>query len=449
MATIRFYTRTKSGTKLATVFLRFVIARETDIRVSTPYRIVPSYWNDKKQCLRQRILFNEEFTEEQASEVEETFTGLKKFIMLEHMKLNGPASSKWLRETVDKFYYKQTAPKVTLNEYIEQFVADATSGKRLASANNISKRYSYGSLRALRGFMLSFNLFQGIETPGVKTRAVKGKKYPKQPYKPLDFDDITIDTYNDFVKFFYDRGCGVNYIGKHIRSFKTIMRKAREEGLHNNAVTELRAFKAMSEPSESIYLSESELEAMRKLDLSGAEHLEIARDVFLAGCYMAQRYSDYSHISKNNLKSYAGNPVIELIQVKTGEKCIIPIRPELDAILRKYDYTLPKTHEQKVNKYIKEIGKKAGITEVINYEQTKGGMTVKKKEMKCNLIKTHTARRTGCTLMYLAGIPLVDIMKISGHKTEKEFMKYIKVTKEETAISLANHPYFKGALKVV
>ena len=63
---------------------------------------------------------------------------------------------------------------------------------------------------------------------------------------------------------------------------------------------------------------------------------------------------------------------------------------------------------------------------------------------KCNLVKTHTARRSGATNMYLAGIPTIAIMKITGHKTEKEFMKYIKITEEESAMELMNHPYFSG-----
>ena len=29
-------------------------------------------------------------------------------------------------------------------------------------------------------------------------------------------------------------------------------------------------------------------------------------------------------------------------------------------------------------------------------------------------------------------------MKVSGHKTEKEFMKYIKITEEQTAMELMN-----------
>jgi hypothetical protein len=96
------------------------------------------------------------------------------------------------------------------------------------------------------------------------------------------------------------------------------------------------------------------------------------------------------------------------------------------------------------NKYIKEICAMAEITEMIYFEESRGGLTVKHNVTKNELIKTHTARRSGCTNMYLAGIPVIDIMKISGHKTEREFLKYIKVTKEQTAINLASHPYFTG-----
>ena len=62
--------------------------------------------------------------------------------------------------------------------------------------------------------------------------------------------------------------------------------------------------------------------------------------------------------------------------MKTGERVIIPIRPELLSILEKYDYTLPKTYEQKVNSRIKEVVKKAKITELVQIEATKGGLRI-------------------------------------------------------------------------
>jgi hypothetical protein len=454
MATIRFYTRSKVN-KLVPVYIYFQDGLDLKIRFATPYKIFPSYWSEKKQGLKPNILFSGEFTRDQAKDIEDKFTQLKDSILREYYKLSGPVTDSWLREVVDKFYYKEAPSTETLNQYIKRFIDEANSGKRLANTGNSKKRYSQSSIRNLNDFRTSFNLFQGIEPEprlnkdGKEIKRRNAKEYPKQPYKPLNFHDISVDTYNEFIQYYYSRDCGANYIGKHIKSFKTIMRQAREEGLHNNMEIERKAFKTISEEVDHIYLTEAELKSIFGLDLSDNKHLADIRDVFLTGCYTAQRFSDYSKINESNFKVKDGNMTIELIQKKTGEKCIIPVRPELEVILKRHNYTLPKTFEQKVNEGIKKIGERAKITELINVEQNKGGLKVKTSVKKCSLIQTHTARRTGCSLMYLAGIPVIDIMKISGHRTTKEFLKYVRISKEETALKLANHPYFKSKLKIV
>jgi len=58
------------------------------------------------------------------------------------------------------------------------------------------------------------------------------------------------------------------------------------------------------------------------------------------------------------------------------------------------------------------------------------------------VIRTHTARRSFATNAYLAGIPMRDIMQITGHRTTESFLKYIRVTKLETAQKLKDHPFF-------
>lgn len=54
----------------------------------------------------------------------------------------------------------------------------------------------------------------------------------------------------------------------------------------------------------------------------------------------------------------------------------------------------------------------------------------------------HTARRSFATNAYLAGLPPISIMKITGHKTESSFMKYIKISEKENAIQLKGHEFF-------
>lgn len=54
------------------------------------------------------------------------------------------------------------------------------------------------------------------------------------------------------------------------------------------------------------------------------------------------------------------------------------------------------------------------------------------------LATTHTARRTGITLMYLEKIlDTYEMMSISGHKTESVFNDYIKISGIELATNIA------------
>ena len=85
----------------------------------------------------------------------------------------------------------------------------------------------------------------------------------------------------------------------------------------------------------------------------------------------------------------------------------------------------------------------AEIKNLVSSSRTEGGKLVETVKQKFELITTHTARRSGATNMFNAGIPTIRIMKITGHKTEKAFMKYIKISQEENAKSLSDHPFFK------
>jgi len=331
-----------------------------------------------------------------------------------------------LRDRLDKKLEKPNRKaereKETFEQFIERYVLEAEKGIRISAKGRPFKLYT---LKNFKTFQTQFLLFQ------------------KNQKKLYNFNDINLDFYDDFVKFLNGKMYSPNTTGRHIRSLKIIMRAARDEGYHTNSEFERKRFKAMSVEVQSIYLSEAELKIMQDLDLSELPLLDVARDVFLIGCFTAQRFSDYSKISKENIRVQNGGvKVVDIVQEKTGERVIIPIRPELDQILQKYDYTVPKIYEQKLNARIKTVGDKAEINEKIRITEFKGGLKHESDHFKYDLIKTHTARRSGCTNMYLSGISAIDIMKLSGHKTEFEFLKYLKVTKEETASSLALHPYF-------
>ena len=73
----------------------------------------------------------------------------------------------------------------------------------------------------------------------------------------------------------------------------------------------------------------------------------------------------------------------------------------------------------------------------------RGGKKVVEDIPKYKLVHSHTARRTGATLMYLSGMDIYDIMKITGHKSPEILKKYIKADELEVVDKILDkYDYF-------
>jgi 16S rRNA G1207 methylase RsmC len=113
---------------------------------------------------------------------------------------------------------------------------------------------------------------------------------------------------------------------------------------------------------------------------------------------------------------------------------VIPLQPYTKEIIQKYNGDFPnKKNKATFRAQIKEIGKLASINSDVVITSKKGIEKVDNFYKKYELISSHTCRRSFCTNQYLRGIPTVLLMKISGHSTEKAFMRYIKIDEEMAA----------------
>ena len=80
---------------------------------------------------------------------------------------------------------------------------------------------------------------------------------------------------------------------------------------------------------------------------------------------------------------------------------------------------------------------------MITLSMTVAGKRVSTTKPKYKCVSSHTARRSFATNTYKAGVPSLAIMAITtGHRTEKVFLHYIKVTNEEHAMFSSEHPFF-------
>ena len=162
--------------------------------------------------------------------------------------------------------------------------------------------------------------------------------------------------------------------------------------------------------------------------------MERVRDLFLIGCHTGLRFSDFTMIKDENILDTPKGQFFQVKTLKTNEKVIIPIKPTVLAIWNKYNGQLPRAiSNQKMNDYLKELAKEAEFDSKVLFKRTKGHNIVQTEYRKHELVSTHTARRSFATNAYIGGVPSISIMKITGHKTEKAFMKYIKISQEENA----------------
>lgn len=97
--------------------------------------------------------------------------------------------------------------------------------------------------------------------------------------------------------------------------------------------------------------------------------------------------------------------------------------------------------EQKINEALKSIGKKAKLKTEIVIERTEGEKRTSTTYKKHQLLTNHTARRSFCTNAYKAEMPVIDIMAISGHTSEKVFYNYIKASPMERLEKISNHSF--------
>jgi integrase len=92
-----------------------------------------------------------------------------------------------------------------------------------------------------------------------------------------------------------------------------------------------------------------------------------------------------------------------------------------------------------MNSYLKEIGQLAELNEGILITKVKGNEKIEKVYKKWELLSSHVARRSFSSNLFIQGFPPINIMKITGHKTEKAFMRYIRISQEESANTLQAH----------
>jgi integrase len=328
----------------------------------------------------------------------------------------------------------------TIKKHLVSFINQNEKGEDAPTLFKLIERFKKGEIKhkgkekasgTLMKYTTICNYLQAFEA---KTR-----------YK-IDFNTINLDFFYKFVSFLREKGLAQNTIAKQIDHIKTFMNEALDQGLTTNIQHKNKKFTVSWEESESLYLTEPEILHLYKHDLSSSKKLEQVRDLFVFGCFVGLRFSDYSDVKPENIITIDGQKFIDIKARKTGERVIIPCNPIVLQIFDKYKANsnkLPKTiSNQKFNQYVKNACKEANMTE-------KGRLMENPEKELWECISSHTARRSFATNLYLEGYPTVEIMKITGHRTEAAFLTYLKVSKLDAAKRLSKHMQLRWSEKLL
>jgi integrase len=286
----------------------------------------------------------------------------------------------------------------------------------------------------------------------VKNRMLAYQAFSKQK---ITFSSFDFNFYEAFVNYLtYDhrhmhrktviKGLKKNSVGTSIKQLRIFLRdRARRKIIQPIDLTD---FKILEEECDAIYLTMQEIGKIYELDLSKHQQLIKFRDLFVLGSLTGLRFSDFSGIKPEDIR---GNMLYKK-QSKSDHWVVIPLRPEaFDILVNRFRRSVPRTTNEELNRSIKRIGQLAKIDTPIKVSHKKGNQDVHTIKPKFEWITTHTCRRSFCTNEFLAGTPPDLIMKISGHKSVKDFYKYIRITPEEAGKRMEEIWKKRGEMGVV
>lgn len=317
-------------------------------------------------------------------------------------RINFEPSTKWLSATANSFFNSNKKNGYLLNDVMTEFIEKQIN---LGRALNTIKdnRQSQNTINSFRD--------------------------------NIELADCTFKLFDEFTDFLrFDKDFGVSNLNRKIRFLKTILKEAKRK--YPNEVPDdfrdlepLRETKAEKNKKEGVYkvtFTNEELTAINNLNLK-KDSLINARKWLIIGVNTAVRGSDLLNLTLNEFD--IENKLLKKQQQKTKSFAYIPILPPVQEILKDFPH---KISLQKFDKYLKEICELAEMTNLVistkSVKTTNGWRVKVVEDKKYTFCSSHMFRRSFIT-NYFGKLPNQEIMKVSGHKSEREFLGYVQEVK--------------------
>lgn len=218
------------------------------------------------------------------------------------------------------------------------------------------------------------------------------------------FTDLTYQNIVDFDGYLRQFIVSQPTLYKRHNALKRIIKEAINRKLCDSNPYDLFKVKP-GQSKKPVFLNEKEIQQIINYTPT-VDKVKKVKDLFLFQCFTGLAYVDMSKFDKSYIEIVHGHKVINSSRQKTDQEFITLLLPQAEAILKKYDYTLPKISNQKYNDYIKLLAAGAGIDKRLT---------------------SHAARHTFATYLLNKGIPIETVAKAMGHSNIRMTQHYAKL----------------------
>ncbi|MBS1744245.1 MAG: tyrosine-type recombinase/integrase [Bacteroidetes bacterium] len=326
--------------------------------------------------------------------------------------------------------------ELSLIMLFEEFIKSSSKGKRLKPDGS---RIRPQTVRNYEYVLKYLNEYEGRH--GKKLRIRIFKSNDKRSF--IAEKNYWKKFYLDFTQFLYQqKKCFDNYVGNVIKTIRIFFNYLnREKGIITGDF--YKSFYVCKEEIPIVTLMPEQLQFLIN-EQSFTDRLNISlrksKSIFVFGCTVALRVSDLFAIRFTDIEESQSGCYLVVKTQKTGTTIRIKLPAYAIDIINEFKQAsknrktiFPPVPRTRFNNHLKEIASLAGWTNIIGKQRSKRGVahtilteTQQKQYRFCDLVSSHTMRRTAITTMLMLGMKEHIVKKISGHANDsKSFYRYV------------------------
>jgi integrase len=372
---VTYYLRKNKSSNEGQIYLQMT-TNQGSLRVSTKETIKNADWGEGKPKQKATNKAIEKTLNVLKSNIESFITSTQE------KKRRKPTKSE-LQSEIGRLLGDEKSDLLT--HIVDEFIAEF---KLKLSRKTIEKKTHH--LKDLKDYFGN----RTIDDLNKKTIVGYQKRVERMDYEIATLNDY-LKTANSFLKWLYASGITIEDFSRYINRIK-------------------------GSDKQIIALTTEELKIVQGAVMD-SDRLQRVLDLFNFALLTGLRYGDLQDLRPKHI--IEGR--LEMRMVKTGDVVKLKITPRMQAILEKYNYTLPQISNQKANAYLREIFKALKLERMVEISKERMNGIAVEHEKLSDSISFHKARKTFITNALRMGVPASIVMQLSGHKSDEAFKKYI------------------------